>query len=82
MWREAADHLLREAGVQVLYHSTVTGVLLDGDRVAGLVAYTKQGELRACAAKIAIDASGDADLVAMAGLPSFVGDDGGCRTRR
>jgi hypothetical protein len=75
MWREAADHLLREAGVQVLYHATVTRVLLDGDRVAGLVAYTKQGELQADA-KIAIDASGDADVVAMAGLPSFVGDDG------
>ncbi len=56
MWREAADHLLREAGVQVFYHSTVTRVLLDGDRVSGLVAYTKQGEL-SVDAKIAIDAS-------------------------
>ncbi len=43
MWRKAADHLLREAGVQVLYHSTVTGVLLEGDRVPGLALYTKQG---------------------------------------
>lgn len=75
MWREAADHLLRRAGVQVFYHSTVTRVLLDGDRVDGLVAYTKQGELRVHA-KVAIDASGDADLVAMAGFPSFIGDDG------
>jgi len=75
MWREAADQLLREAGVQVFYHSTVTRVLLDGDRVSGLVAYTKQGEL-SVDAKIAIDASGDADVVAMAGFPSFVGDDG------
>ncbi len=75
MWREAADHLLREAGVQVLYHATVTRALLDGDRVGGLVAYTKQGELHV-AAKVTIDASGDADIVAMAGLPSFVGDDG------
>src|SRR6266498_3452851 len=61
--------------VQVFYHSTVTRVLLDGDRVSGLVAYTKQGEL-SVDAKIAIDASGDADVVAMAGFPSFVGDDG------
>ncbi len=75
MWREAADHLLREAGVQVFYHATVVRVLLEGDRVAGLVAYTKQGEL-SVRARIAIDASGDADLVAMAGWPCFVGDEG------
>lgn len=75
VWREAADHLLREAGVQVFLHSLVTDVLLDGDAVAGVVAYTKQGKLEA-RAKITIDASGDADLIAMAGFPSFVGQDG------
>ena len=75
VWREAADHVLHEAGVRVLLHCTVTGALLDGDRVAGLVAYSKEGtvELRA---GITIDASGDADVVAMAGFPSFVGDEG------
>jgi hypothetical protein len=75
VWREAADHLLREAGVQVLFHSTVTGALLDGDRVAGLAVFTKQGPLE-LRAKLTIDASGDADVVAMAGFPSFVGDEG------
>ena len=53
----------------------VTRVLVDGDRVQGLLAYTKQGELRV-QASIVIDATGDADVVAMAGLPSFVGDNG------
>ncbi|HVJ11789.1 MAG TPA: FAD-dependent oxidoreductase [Burkholderiales bacterium] len=75
VWREAADHLLREAGVQVLFHSTVTGALLEGDRVQGLSVFTKQGPL-ALKGKITIDASGDADVLAMAGLPTFVGDDG------
>jgi hypothetical protein len=75
VWREAADHVLREAGVQVLFHTTVTGALLDGDRVAGLTAYSKEGPLE-LRARITIDASGDADVVAMAGFPSFVGDDG------
>ena len=75
VWREAADHLLREAGVQILFHTTVTGALLDGDRVAGLAAYSKEGPLD-LRAKITIDASGDADVVAMAGFPSFVGDEG------
>jgi glycine/D-amino acid oxidase-like deaminating enzyme len=75
VWREAADHLLREAGVRVLFHTVVTGALLDGDRVAGLAAYSKQGPLE-LRAPITIDASGDADVVAMAGFPSFVGDEG------
>jgi FAD dependent oxidoreductase len=75
VWREAADHLVREAGVQVLFHSTVTGVLLEGERIEGLVAYTKQGTVTV-RSKITIDASGDADVLAMAGLPTFVGDDG------
>ena len=35
MWREAADHLLREAGVRILFHTVVTGALVDGDRVVG-----------------------------------------------
>ena len=75
MWREVADHLLRESGVHVLFHTVFVGALLDGDRVEGVVAWSKQGpiELRA---RITIDASGDADLVAMAGFPSFVGDRG------
>jgi hypothetical protein len=75
VWREAADHVLREAGVQVLFHTTVTGALLDGDRVEGVAAYSKEGPL-ALRAGLTIDASGDADVVAMAGFPSFVGDEG------
>jgi glycine/D-amino acid oxidase-like deaminating enzyme len=75
VWREAADHLLREAGVQVLFHGTVTGALMEGDRVQGLSVFTKQGPL-SLKAKMTIDASGDADVLAMAGLPTFVGDDG------
>lgn len=75
MWREAADHLLREAGVNVLFHTVVTAALLDGNRVTGAMAWSKEGpvELRA---KLTIDASGDADVVAMAGFDSFIGDNG------
>lgn len=75
-WREVADNILVEAGVRVLFHTTVIDALMEGrERVAGVVAYTKQGraEVRA---KVTIDASGDADVVAMAGLDTFVGQDG------
>ncbi|MGB3290236.1 MAG: FAD-dependent oxidoreductase [Burkholderiaceae bacterium] len=75
-WRESAEGLLASQGVQVLYHSMVTDVLLDGgERIAGVIAYTKQGKLEV-RAKLTIDASGDADLVAMAGLATRVGQDG------
>lgn len=75
-WRESAEGLLASQGVQVLYHSMVTDVLLDGgERIAGVIAYTKQGKLDV-RAKLTIDASGDADLVAMAGLATRVGLDG------
>jgi hypothetical protein len=75
MWREAADHVLREAGVRILFHTVVTGALLDGERVVGAAAWSKEGPV-ALRARLSIDASGDADLVAMAGFESFVGDDG------
>jgi glycine/D-amino acid oxidase-like deaminating enzyme len=76
VWREAADALLAAAGVQVLFHTTVTGALVEGgEKIDGVTAYTKEGPTT-ITAKITIDASGDADIVAMAGLPSFIGQDG------
>ena len=76
VWREAADTFLTQAGVQVLFHATVTGALVEGgERVEGISVWTKQGRIEV-RAKIVVDASGDADVVAMAGLPSFIGDDG------
>ncbi|MBL8670183.1 MAG: FAD-dependent oxidoreductase, partial [Alphaproteobacteria bacterium] len=79
VWREVGDALLAEAGIQVVLHATVTDVLVegagDGSRIAGVVAYTKQGRLRVTA-ELTIDASGDADVVAMAGLATRVGDEG------
>lgn len=76
VWRESADELLSGAGVRVLLHTTVIDVLSDGgERIAGVVAWTKQGRIEVRAG-LTIDASGDADLVAMAGLPFTVGQEG------
>jgi hypothetical protein len=53
-----------------------TSVLLDGgERVDGAMVFTKEGPLQ-IRAKMTVDASGDADLVAMAGFPSFIGQNG------
>lgn len=76
VWREVADALLRQAGVRVILHSVVTSVLVEGgERIEGAVAYTKEGELTVRAG-ITIDASGDADLMAMSGMGTFTGQDG------
>jgi FAD dependent oxidoreductase len=76
VWREAADGLLSEAGVQTIYHAVAIGVHLDGgEKVDGVGVWTKQGRIE-IRSQIVIDASGDADIVAMADLPSFIGDNG------
>lgn len=75
VWREVADALLREAGVRIVYHAVVTDVIREGERTLGAQLYTKQGKLRVMA-PVTVDASGDADLVAMAGLPETIGDHG------
>ncbi len=75
-WRETADQLLAETGVTVIYHATVTDVFVEGgERVAGVRAYTKQGKLDVFASLV-VDASGDADVVEMAGLSTTRGDQG------
>ncbi|WP_276326874.1 FAD-dependent oxidoreductase [Bradyrhizobium valentinum] len=75
VWREAADAMLREAGVRVIFHAVAQSVQMEGDKIEGLSIWTKQGSLDA-RAQVVIDASGDADVVAMAGLPNFIGDNG------
>jgi len=75
-WRNVADAMLAEAGVRVMFHTLVTEVLLDGgERVAGAQAYTKQGKYR-IEADVTVDASGDADLFAMAGFATHMGHEG------
>lgn len=75
VWREQADAVLREAGVRIIFHAVAHDVNMEGDRIEGLKIWTKQGPIDA-RAKVVIDASGDADVVGMAGLPNFVGDNG------
>ncbi|MEZ5568346.1 MAG: FAD-dependent oxidoreductase [Halioglobus sp.] len=76
LWRATADALLMESGAEVLFHAVATGVLMDSqDSLEGIEVWTKQGPLRV-RARMVVDASGDADLVAMAGLENFIGNEG------
>ncbi|RPH48202.1 MAG: FAD-dependent oxidoreductase [Planctomycetota bacterium] len=62
------EKLARDAGVRVLLHAWVQDVETSGDRVTGVVVATKIG-LRRIAAKIVVDASGDADVCYYSGVP-------------
>ncbi len=75
MWREVADNFLLAAGVDVLYHTAVIGVVMEGDTYRGVVIESNAGQSVILAKRI-IDASGDAAVVARAGGEYFFGDNG------
>jgi len=73
VYKIAADQLMASAGVELLFHAWAAAVLMDGARVQALVVETKSGR-QAIRANAVIDASGDADVAAFAGVPFTVGD--------
>lgn len=75
VWSETADEFLEDAGVQILFHTSVTGVIIDNDRYAGAVLESSAGRTAVLAKRI-IDASGDAAVVARAGGEYYFGADG------
>jgi len=73
----AADDLLQSAGVDILFHSLATGVVMQGDaRIQALLIEGKSGR-RAFLGRTFIDCSGDGDLAAFAGADFDKGDDAG-----
>jgi len=61
------ERLAVDAGVKILYHTLVIDVLLKDGRVTGVVSASKGG-LSMIEAQVVIDASGDADVAAVAGV--------------
>jgi len=72
----AADGLLLNAGVELLFHAWAAGVVMDAERIAAVLVETKSGR-RAVRALQVIDCSGDADIAHFAGLPYTLGDGAG-----
>ncbi len=60
--------LLEDNGVAYLFDTLVTGALMDGDVLGGVVIDSKSGR-EAIAARAVVDATGDADVAALAGAP-------------
>ncbi len=67
-FKAVALEMLREAGVEIILHTWVTDVLLEGRRVAGLVVENKSGRT-AIPAGAVVDCTGDGDVAARAGAP-------------
>ena len=70
----AAQRLLVEAGVTLLYHSWFSDCIVDEDgRVTHVIVQNKAGRV-AYQASVVVDCSGDADVVRAAGLPVVKSD--------
>jgi hypothetical protein len=72
----AAQRLCLAAGVKLALNTYTIGPIMEGNRIAGVRAVNKSGE-QAYRAKVVIDATGDADIVAKAGGAFLQGDDQG-----
>lgn len=70
------ERLAEDAGVDLLLHTTMTGVRVERGQVTAIRLWNKGGE-RWVDAGVVIDASGDADACAMAGVPHDAPGDGG-----
>lgn len=73
IYKCAADQLLLDAGVELLFHAWAAAVVMEGPRIAALVVETKSGR-QAIRADAFVDGSGDADVAVFAGVPFEVGD--------
>ena len=64
--------MLEEAGVDILLYTTFCDVVMDGNRVIGIICHNKSGFSK-YDAKVVIDASGDGDVAEKSGVEYFKG---------
>ena len=67
------DEMCKEAGVKVLFHSTLVEPILKNDTITGIRLLGREGIAR-IGAKVVIDATGDGDVAAKAGVPCTFGN--------
>jgi len=72
----AVMNVLRKYGVDVLLHTTVEDVVMDGERMTGVVIRNKSGR-SVLGAGAFVDCSGDGDVCALAGAPYEIGSPSG-----
>ena len=64
--------MLAEAGVEVLLYTFVCGVVMEGNRVTGVITESKSGR-RVFLGRVTVDGTGDGDAAAFAGVPYHKG---------
>ena len=62
------ERLAQRAGVELLFHTFVIDVVVEADRITGVIVSGKSG-LALIRPKMVVDASGDADVCALAQVP-------------
>lgn len=67
-FKRAADAILQEAGVEILYHTQVADVVTRDGRVETVLVSNKAG-LVAIQPQVVVDCTGDGDVAAWAGAP-------------
>lgn len=68
--------MLKEAGVEILLYTNFTEVLMEGNKLKGVIIESKSGR-EIILAKVVIDCTGDADIAFRAGVPCEQGDENG-----
>lgn len=71
-FKEVAENACLEAGVELLYYTTLSAPVVDAGQVSGVIVENKSGR-QALTARVFVDCSGDADLAARAGVPCVKG---------
>jgi hypothetical protein len=77
-YKWAAFNLVSESGADVLFHSYLSAVLTDSNRVRGVEVVNKSGKTT-YTADIVVDATGDGDVAARADAQFVLGRDGDSR---
>jgi len=75
LFRIVVTQMLAEAGVEVIYGALVIDAETDSSSSVTGVTVAMKGGLRTVRAKTIVDASGDADVAALAGAPFRLGED-------
>ena len=68
------DKFVTDSGAEILFHSFVNDVIVQGDNIACVIIQTKQGPV-GIKAKTIIDCTGDGDVAVAAGIPFDQGRD-------
>jgi len=70
--RLVAQQMVLASGARILFHTTVTDTTMAGDTITGVVTHA-HGTTRTLRGRVVIDATGDADVAALAGAPTTYG---------